>query len=65
MPALQVWQAGLMIIMTRQCNVSIGFARPAALETGTTKERIEKIPYRGGASNWVRFAKTAYNALLI
>jgi glycosyltransferase involved in cell wall biosynthesis len=40
MAVLEAWESGLLVIMTAQCNLSIGFARGAALETGTSRERI-------------------------
>jgi glycosyltransferase involved in cell wall biosynthesis len=40
MAVLEAWESGLLVIMTAQCNLSIGFARGAALETGTSWERI-------------------------
>jgi glycosyltransferase involved in cell wall biosynthesis len=43
---LEAWQAGLVVIMTAQCNLPIGFSRGAALETGPTKDRIAESMMR-------------------
>lgn len=40
MAILEAWQAGLIVIMTPQCNLPIGFFLGAALETGVSKDQI-------------------------
>jgi glycosyltransferase involved in cell wall biosynthesis len=40
MAILEAWQAGLVVIMTAQCNLPIGFSQGAALETGLSEELI-------------------------
>lgn len=40
MTVLEAWAAGLVVMMTAQCNLPIGFIRRAALETGTGVGKI-------------------------
>ncbi|MBW6420398.1 glycosyltransferase [Rhizobium sp. XQZ8] len=37
---LEAWSAGIPVIMTPECNLSVGFSREAALETGFNRHEI-------------------------